>query len=138
MKTYNKSEIMTAAHAYYRTGNFDSFADALKQSWANAKFRVLLKKHEGSLRGAKLYIADRPFDSLKSFGLYIMEKQSLGYTLKFERVVGTDENGKRYGSFRYVDVKELDGITFNEVNLYCMAPMTFGRAMGSGVYGRLD
>lgn len=40
MKRYNLSEIMKAAHNMYRTGNYQTFGDALRRSWRVAKFRV--------------------------------------------------------------------------------------------------
>ena len=50
MKTskYNKSEIMKAAHNMYRTGNYQTFGNALRKSWQVAKFRVEIEARRTS------------------------------------------------------------------------------------------
>lgn len=79
--TYNKSEIMRSAHTYYRTGSFDSFADALKQSWNNAKFRNAVKSNVDLLRNVEIISEGKRFESVYEFGMYILKIQASGNSI---------------------------------------------------------
>lgn len=57
MKKYNKSEIMKNAWSLYRTGRYETFADALGQSWREAK-RERTNRENGMVKAEELSVGD--------------------------------------------------------------------------------
>jgi hypothetical protein len=54
---YNKSEIMKAAWAYYRTGNYRNFSLALSKAWREAR-KVAADRLKGMITFAEVNIGD--------------------------------------------------------------------------------
>lgn len=55
---YNKSEIMTNAWRNYRSGDYPTFADALRKAWLTAKIANAFRNKTGYVNVKSLFIGD--------------------------------------------------------------------------------
>ncbi|MDL2323233.1 hypothetical protein LJC52_04515 [Bacteroidales bacterium OttesenSCG-928-A17] len=120
---------MRSAHTYYRTGSFDSFSDALKQSWNNAKFRNAVKANVDLLRKVNIISNGQRFESVYEFGMYILKVQASGSSIGMIGTnyhIGFGDNAKSFDELEdRNNIKNIQFQVYGPTNKY--SELSYGK-----------